>query len=125
MPRTSKYKIKHELVKRGGKIRVRKFSRRGYDHFSLRIYVEGDLHQLEYVEYELHPTFKNPTRLEYQRKGGFPLTIWTWGEFEIPVTLRFIDGHVEQLMHELRYSDLLPPDNSAYVDETPAELRGA
>ena len=107
MPRSSNREVKHELVKKRGKIRFRKFSRDGFDHFNLLIYVEGDLRDLESVEYELHPSFADPIRRVTQREGGFPLRIWTWGEFEIAVTFYLADGSTEQTVHNLLYSKLL------------------
>lgn len=117
--------VKHELVRRGGKIRFRKFHRGGAEHFNLRISVEGsDVGDLESVEYELHPTFPSPLRKVTKREGGFPLDIWTWGEFEIPVTFYFQDGAVAGTRYQLEYSNELPAGEEEYVDETPASVKG-
>jgi transcription initiation factor IIF auxiliary subunit len=110
-------RVKHELLKRRGKVRSRRFRSDGAEHFKLRLFLEGQLGNVESVEYELHPTFQNPVRKVTQREGGFPLDLWTWGEFEVPVTVRFKDGSVKELVHDLSYSDDLPRNPSAYTNE--------
>lgn len=108
----------HELRKRNGKVRFRKFNRDGAEHFNLAVYVTGDLSQLEAVTYELHPTFRSPVRTVTNPAGGFRLEIWTWGEFDIDVTFHFKDGRTASTTYSLEYSDELPEDPSEYRDET-------
>ena len=116
--------VKHELVRRGDKVRFRKFHKGGAEHFNLRISVEGsDLEEVESVEYELHPTFPSPLRTVTKKEDGFPLEIWTWGEFEIPVTFHFKDGTVAETVYNLEYSDQLPTSEEGYIDETPASVK--
>ena len=114
--------VKHEILKKGGRIRVRKFTRDGYDQFRIRLTVSGPLEAIDHVEYELHPTFVNPVRISKDRSAGFPIEFWTWGEFEIIVTAYFRDGHEEEVTYYLKYSSELPPDADGYYDETPASL---
>ena len=116
--------VKHEILKRGGRIRFRKFTKGGYDHFKIRLTVSGPLSQIEYVEYELHPSFWDPVRISKKRSAGFPIEFWTWGEFEILVTAHFLDGHDEELIYNLKYSSELPAEDAAYYDETPASISG-
>lgn len=116
--------VKHELLKRAGRIRFRKFTKGGYDQFKIRLFLSGQLSQIEYVEYELHPTFYNPVRISKDRFAGFPIEFWTWGEFEIFVTAHFLDGHDEELAYYLKYSSELPLAATAYYDETPASILG-
>ena len=115
------FTVKHELVKRDGKIRFRKFSEKGYEHFNIRLYIEGPIEQVEYVEYELHPTFKDTNRIIRKRAGGFPLNIWTWGEFDIIVTIHPISGDREQIIYPLKFGADLPADSAKYIDETPGK----
>ncbi|MFN8373111.1 MAG: TIR domain-containing protein [Anaerolineae bacterium] len=54
------------------------------------------LDQIDYVVYELHHTFVQPTRTIRDRASNFSLTMIGWGIFDIPVTIYFKDGsHVE------------------------------
>ncbi len=108
--------IKHEVVKINGKIPYRKFSAKGREHFNLKIYVEGDLSKLESVEYNLHPTFRFPRREIYDASDGFPLEIWTWGEFDIEVVFNYTDGAVGSKIHHLLYSDMLSNNADDYID---------
>ena len=43
----------------------------------------GDLEQVEYVDYVLHPTFPNPRRTIRDPKTRFKLTTSGWGTFSI------------------------------------------
>lgn len=115
--------VKHELLKKGDRIRVRKFTRDGYDQFKIRLTISGPLSEIDHVEYELHPTFRNPIRTSKDRSSGFPIEFWTWGEFEVFVTAHFVDGHDETVTYELKYSSELSSDEAAYFDETPANLK--
>jgi len=116
------FTVKHELVKKDGKIRLRKFSSQGREHFNICLFIEGPIDEVEYVEYELHPTFHNANRVVHKRAGGFPLTIWTWGEFDIIVTIHPKRGEREQIIYELKFGNQLPDSNSAYIDETPSQM---
>ena len=114
--------VKHEVLRRAGRIRFRKFTKGGYDQFKIRLSLSGPLSQIEYVEYELHPTFRDPVQISKDQSAGFPIEFWTWGEFEIFVTARFLDGHDEELTYYLKYSSELPPEHAAYYDETPESI---
>ena len=119
IPKTRDVKIRHRILKRGGKIRSRRFREGGYEHFNIRVFVEGDIEDLQSVEYQLHPTFRNPDRVVEDPDRGFALDIWTWGEFDIRVTLHFQDGSTEEMVYPLAYSDELPASDSAYTNEGP------
>ena len=93
--------------------------------YNLRIFVEGDINSLERVEYELHPSFYNPLKRVDKRKGGFPLEIWTWGEFDITVSFYYKDGSVTGTVFSLAYSNELPSEDDAYLDVTPDYLKRA
>jgi hypothetical protein len=121
----SKITVQHECLKKNGRIRFRKFRRDGYDQFKIRLTLSGPLEDIDYVEYELHPTFSPPTRTSHDRAGHFPSEFWTWGEFEVGVTAYLVDGTLEETTYDLQYSDELPTDDAAYYDETPTNLRGA
>jgi transcription initiation factor IIF auxiliary subunit len=120
----AKIKVEHEVLKKRNRIRFRKFRKDGYDHFKIRLYISGPLQEINYVEYELHSTFREPVRISDEREAGFPIEFWTWGEFEILVTAHYIDGHVEELTYYLEYSSELPDTAAAYYDETPTRILG-
>jgi TIR domain/prokaryotic YEATS domain len=61
------------------------------------------LDQIDYVRYELHPTFVNPERIIRDRKSAFQLRLVGWGVFEIPVTIHFKDGSSVQTNHHLQF----------------------
>ena len=41
------------------------------------------LNDIDFVEYHLHPSFKNPIRRVFDRGGGFPLKMEGWGAFKL------------------------------------------
>ena len=116
--------VEHSLVKKGGKVRFRKFTTDGYDQFRLRVNVSGPLDEIAYIEYELHPTFRDPVRISTDRKNGFPIEFWTWGEFEVLVTVHLAEGRKAEQVYMLEYSEELPSTDEEYFDETPENLRG-
>lgn len=65
------------------------------------------LDEVAYVEYHLHPTFRNPVRRVREREGGFPLETRGWGTFELRARVVFKDKtrtpHL--LSHELAFED--------------------
>ena len=72
--------------------------------WSLRINITDQvLDQIDYVRYELHPTFVNPERIIRDRKSHFQLRLVGWGIFEIPITIRFKDGSSLETSHHLEF----------------------
>lgn len=63
------------------------------------------LDQIDYVQYDLHPTFVNPERIIRDRKSNFLLHFVGWGTFEIPVHIHFKDGSVLETSHDLQFPD--------------------
>lgn len=117
--------VAHEVQKnRQGKIEYRRFRRDGYAHYKVRLYLKGDdISKVSYVEYELHPTFSNRTRTVESSNDHFSLYIWTWGEFDVVVTVFMKDGEKKSIIHPLEYSDMLPLSENEYVDESPDSYR--
>lgn len=116
------FTVRHKVNRRGGRIRVRKFSAKGREHYQIRVSIVGPLEQIEQVQYDLHPTFVNPVRQSTNRDSGFAIDMWTWGEFELLATARFLDGHTEDVPYDLQFSGELPADEDSYVDETPSNV---
>lgn len=52
---------------------------------------ETELINIDYVEYRLHPSFKEPIVWIKKREGGFPLTREGWGTFLLRAKVLFKD----------------------------------
>src|SRR5438270_10001749 len=63
------------------------------------------LKNIESVEYTLHPTFPNPTRVNTNREQRFALFSSGWGGFSIPIRVFFKDGRQESQTYFLNLVD--------------------
>ncbi len=61
----------------------------------------GELSNVAYVEYVLHPTFLNPVRKISDSKGGFVLKTSGWGIFMLKAFVHTKDRRKIKLKHEL------------------------
>ena len=61
----------------------------------------GELDDIKYVEYVLHPTFDNPIREIDDRKSKFMLSTSGWGTFKLKAFAYKKDGTKVKLEHEL------------------------
>ena len=70
------------------------------------------LDDIDFVEYELHPSFRSPIQRVRRQEGGFPLTTRGWGVFNLIARVVFKDESRSPLMleHLLRFE--LPPDQT-------------
>ncbi len=62
------------------------------------------LKDIEYVEYHLHPSYKNPVRRVFNRSGGFRLKMEGWGAFNLRARVVFKDKTLKKnltLRHRL------------------------
>lgn len=64
----------------------------------------GELDQVDYVEYVLHPTFSKPLVRIDNPDGGFVLRTNGWGTFTLTAFAIKKDGSREKLTHELELS---------------------
>lgn len=102
-----------------GKIKVRRFSEDGYEHFHIGLWLEASdpdaMNQVTHVTYELHPTFANRNRSSRNRANNFSITFWSWGTFEVKAEV-FLSGQEEPIIlhHQLEYE--LPAADDEYVD---------
>ena len=81
------------------------------DYYDWRIFVDEPddrLREIESVEYTLHPTFPEPTRISTDQETKFALEASGWGEFNIIVTIRYIDGRRETTQYWLDLSKPWP-----------------
>jgi transcription initiation factor IIF auxiliary subunit len=62
----------------------------------------GELSNVDYVEYILHPTFKEPIRRISDAEGGFALKTEGWGEFDLKAFARMKDGSKRSLSHSVK-----------------------
>jgi len=62
---------------------------------------EKSLNAIQYVEYILHPTFRNPVREVHDRSTSFMLKTEGWGQFKIYANIFLKNGEEVALEHEL------------------------
>lgn len=70
-----------------------------------RVWIAGDdaeLERVEWVRYQLHPTFPEPTRIVQDRASRFELQGSGWGEFTIYACAHLEDGSDQEFRHWLR-----------------------
>ncbi len=69
------------------------------------------LDEIEYVEYHLHSTFRNPVRRVYKKEDGFALKTSGWGVFELKAKVVFKDPNrtPEVLSHRLQFKGNVSP----------------
>jgi transcription initiation factor IIF auxiliary subunit len=61
----------------------------------------GELGQVDYVKYVLHPTFVDPVRVIKDPSGGFVLKTAGWGEFDLKAFVHMRDQSDRKLTHEI------------------------
>ena len=61
-----------------------------------------ELDAVDYVEWQLHPTFTNPIRRITNRRTNFRLDTGGWGVFMIRASARRKDGTTENLQYFLQ-----------------------
>jgi len=90
------FKLKSKLVPG---VKPKQFRKRGRDHRKVRIYIvgenKGDLENVESVQYELHPTFRERFRVSVDQNRNFAIRIWTYGFFKAKAKISLKNGTVE------------------------------
>ena len=68
---------------------------------------DDNLDEVSYVEYYLHPSFKNPIRRVKEKEGGFPLKTSGWGVFLLRAKVFFKDTKKKPLSleHYLKFGN--------------------
>ncbi len=69
---------------------------------------EEELDSIEYVEYHLHPSFRNPIKRSRSKRNNFSITVKGWGVFELTARVKF-KGDKKNLFltHKLEFEDTL------------------
>jgi transcription initiation factor IIF auxiliary subunit len=95
-----------------GKVKFWQRTEISREHFHIGIWIDGDptdLDNVQQVEYELHPSFRRRNRFSRNRQNKFGITIWTWGLFNVHITILMKDGSKAEMDYFLDYQ--LPPDD--------------
>jgi hypothetical protein len=72
--------------------------------WSLELKASDEIMNLvDFVEYQLHPTFSPQIQIVRARKTNFRLLMVGWGTFEIPIHIHFKDGTVGHTKYELTF----------------------
>lgn len=103
---------KSKLLKQGSQIPYKVFHNGGREHYNVRIYLYAKpetLATITKVEYLLHPSFSKQRRVSTDRENNFAIDIWTWGMFNIEVTVHFENCKPRKMTHSVKYS--LPADD--------------
>lgn len=94
--------------------------------FIWTVFIKTDtktLSQIRCVQYVLHPTFPNRIRRICDRgpdpNEAFPLTANGWGVFDVPITITFADGHMENLVHHLHFGNTAPTPTATPTPSKP------
>src|SRR5437870_1650121 len=75
------------------------------DWWDWSVWVDGPEHELNrinFVEYTLHPTFREPVRIVSTSENKFSLSTSGWGTFPIYARIHKKDGSVVRLRHQLQ-----------------------
>ena len=98
------FRIKSERV-RG--VEPRTFREGGRRHYNVRIFLDTDnpqdLEQVDSVQYELHPTFRNRHRVSSNRAAQFEILIWSYGFFTAKAKIVKKNGTPEDIDGFIRW----------------------
>lgn len=88
----------------------------------LRPYGDDDISYIKKITFTIHPDFENHIR-HIESPGPFEIGEFGWGEFEMKVTIHFIDSHEKpiEFLHFLKlfHSDsTIPPEIPVVVEQT-------
>lgn len=83
----------------------------GTDWWDWTAFIECDppdsFDEVDYVEYHLHSSFRNPVNRIRVKKGGFPFSTRGWGTFALRAKIVFKDKNQQPLLlsHDLEFAD--------------------
>jgi transcription initiation factor IIF auxiliary subunit len=95
---------------------LRSGSRGGFDWYEWTVFISKNepdekLKKVEFVEYQLDPSFPKPIRTEYNRANRFALRSAGWGRFRLLITVHLKDGTEIFTVYELELKKAWPPDD--------------
>jgi hypothetical protein len=80
----------------------------GRQIFKIKVLVTGpDKFNVRSVHYQLHPTFSPSEYSSSDPYNNFELELWTWGAFEMPITVTMKDGRIFEYDYYFTFGDLL------------------
>jgi len=80
----------------------------GRQIFRIKVLVTGpDKFNVRSVHYQLHPTFSPSEYTSRDLYNDFELELWTWGAFEMPITVTTRDGRIFEYDYYFTFGDLL------------------
>jgi|GEM_PF-5704197 len=87
-----------------------KFRIKGKNHYQVFLSIQSDnfdpdLDKVLYVEYELHPTFKERVRISKTKRTSFEIEIKAWGTFDVKVNVYLKTG--DEITFTQNYGDVL------------------
>ena len=80
----------------------------GRQIFRIKVLVTGpDKFNVRSVHYQLHPTFSPSEYTSRDPYNDFELELWTWGAFNMPITVTMKDGRIFEYDYYFTFGDLL------------------
>ena len=84
------------------------YNQQGLQIFRIKVLVTGpDLYRIRSVHYQLHPTFRPSEQTRTNPRNNFELELWTWGAFNMPITITTTDGRVHRYDYYFTFGDQL------------------
>jgi hypothetical protein len=84
------------------------YNQQGLQIFKIKVLVTGpDLYRIRSVHYKLHPTFSPSEQTMTNPRNNFELELWTWGAFNMPITVTTTDGRAYRYDYYFTFGDQL------------------
>lgn len=84
------------------------YNPQGLQIFRIKVLVTGpDLYRIRSVHYQLHPTFSPSEQTMTNPRDNFELELWTWGAFNMPITVTMTDGRAYRYDYPFTFGDQL------------------
>jgi hypothetical protein len=84
------------------------YNQEGRQVFRIKVLVTGpDKYRVRSVRYQLHPTFSPSEYTSTNPNNNFELELWTWGAFNMPITITTTDGRVYRYDYYFTFGDQL------------------
>ena len=84
------------------------YNQQGLQIFKIKVLVAGpELFRIRSVHYQLHQTFSPSERTMTNPRNNFELELWTWGAFNMPITVTMTDGRAYRYDYGFTFGDQL------------------